>query len=215
MNSGGRKLILKYCSSQQDEITRHCAAIGPIQPETHDFPSKLIGGRLRRFNSSWFGKYKNWLGYSIKKDAIFCLCCYLFANMKDNQCGDFIITGFSTWNKAIDSFISHVGDFNSTHNNALKHTNVLRNRMKLLRLLLIDIQLELGRKKVSLDTSISCSRYLLCQGLPSHGHDEYESLENRGNFLKLVKFAASLNKLIADVVLDNAPKNNQLVAPSI
>jgi len=48
-----------------------------------------------------------------------------------------------------------------------------------------------------------------------HGYDESESSKSRENFLELVKFAANLNELIADVSLDNAPKNYIMVSPDI
>ena len=63
-----------------------------------------------------------------------------------------------------------------------------------------------------MNTLISCTRYLLRQGLPFHCHDEFEESENKGNFLELVKFAANLNELIASAVLDNAPKSEKLVS---
>jgi len=66
------------------------------------------------------------LGWNIAyKDAAFCLCCYLFANVRENQSGDFIGMGFSTWNK-LDSFDNHVGDFNSVHSKALRYYKNLR-----------------------------------------------------------------------------------------
>ena len=66
------------------------------------------------------------LGWNIAyKDAAFCLCCYLFANVRENQSGDFIGMGFSTWNK-LDSFDNHVGDFNSVHSKALRDYENLR-----------------------------------------------------------------------------------------
>jgi len=66
-----------------------------------------------------------------------------------------------------------------------------------------------------LDTSVSCSIYLLRQGLPFRGHYESESSKSRGNFLELVKVAANLKELIANVVSDNVPKNHTMVSPDI
>ena len=43
----------------------------------HDFSRKKIGTTMRRFNPTWFKKYK-WLEYIIEKDAAYCLYCYLF-----------------------------------------------------------------------------------------------------------------------------------------
>ena len=85
MDPGLRKMISEYPPNLQDEIRRYYIANGPIQPRSHKFPQKLIGGRLRRFNPSWFEKYGTWLEYSIHKDVAFYLYCYLFANVRENQ----------------------------------------------------------------------------------------------------------------------------------
>ncbi|EOA32334.1 hypothetical protein CARUB_v10015600mg, partial [Capsella rubella] len=58
-------------------------------------------------------------------------------------------------------------------------------------------------------------RYLLRQGLPFRGHDESVESANRGNFLELVKYTAGQSELVSKVVLENAPKNNQMVSPKI
>lgn len=60
MDLGLRKMISEYPPNLQDEIRRYYIANGSIQPRTHKFPQKLIGGRLRRFNPSWFEKYATW-----------------------------------------------------------------------------------------------------------------------------------------------------------
>ena len=96
MDPGLRKMISKYPLNLQDGIRRYYIADGPIQPRTHTLPQKLIGRRLRCFNPFWFEKYGTWLEYNIHKDAAFCLYCYLFANIRENQSGNFIRMGIST-----------------------------------------------------------------------------------------------------------------------
>lgn len=120
--------------------------------------------------------------------------------------------GFSTWNK-LDSFDNHVVNFNSVYSKALREYKNLRRPKQSIEVAL-DRHDEETRKKyrLHLNTSISCSRYVLCQALPFCGHDKSEESENRGNFLELVKFAANLNELIASVVLDNAPKSEKLAS---
>ena len=123
--------------------------------------------------------------------------------------------GFSTWNK-LDSFDSYVVDFNSIHSKALRDYENLRRPRQSIEVAL-DRHDEETRKKyqLRLNTSIRCSRYLLHQDLTFRGHDEPEESENRGNFLELLKFAANLNEVIANVILDNAPKTKKLVLPFI
>ncbi|XP_057250688.1 uncharacterized protein LOC130591398 [Beta vulgaris subsp. vulgaris] len=66
-----------------------------------------------------------------------------------------------------------------------------------------------------LQASIKCLKWLLLQGLPARGHKENETSSNRGNFVELLKFLASEKEDVAKVVLDNAPGNCQMTAPSI
>ena len=42
---------------------------------------------MRRFVRGWFDDYKNWLEYSIEKDAAYCLCCYLYRPDVGEQSG--------------------------------------------------------------------------------------------------------------------------------
>jgi len=74
IDPGLRKMISEYSPNLRDTVRRHYTANGPIQPRNHKLPQKLIGGRLRRFNPSWFANYGSWLEYSIHKDAALCLC---------------------------------------------------------------------------------------------------------------------------------------------
>ncbi|KAF8077249.1 hypothetical protein N665_1053s0005 [Sinapis alba] len=46
-------------------------------------------------------------------------------------------------------------------------------------------------------------------------HDESVESANRGKFIELVKYAADQNELVSKVVLENAPKNNQMVSHKI
>uniref|UniRef100_A0A0D3CGD6 TTF-type domain-containing protein n=1 Tax=Brassica oleracea var. oleracea TaxID=109376 RepID=A0A0D3CGD6_BRAOL len=88
----------------------------------------MISGAMRRFNHAWFDQYKNWLEYSIKKDAAYCLCCYLFrdSNGKGGKTDALSNEGFSSWNK-FSRLAEHVGQVNSFHNNAvMKCENLMR-----------------------------------------------------------------------------------------
>ncbi|XP_052307415.1 uncharacterized protein LOC18096865 [Populus trichocarpa] len=77
---GLRRPIYEYHINDRDAIRRAYLQKGPCQPSHCDFPQKQFGNisTLRRFNPAWFGAYPTWLEYSIAKDAVFCLYCYLF-----------------------------------------------------------------------------------------------------------------------------------------
>ena len=57
------------------------------------FHKKKIENIYRRFVSSWFKEYGNWLEYNVTKDAAFCLCCYLYRpDIGDQASGDTFVT---------------------------------------------------------------------------------------------------------------------------
>uniref|UniRef100_A0A0D3BKF9 DUF4371 domain-containing protein n=1 Tax=Brassica oleracea var. oleracea TaxID=109376 RepID=A0A0D3BKF9_BRAOL len=96
---------------------------------------------------------------------------------------EFVTKGFDTW-KNPKRLGDHVGQVNSFHNNAMKMADNLMNQ----------------------------DQYLLRQGLPFRGHDESMESANKGNFVELLKYTATQNELVSKVVLENAPKNNQMSA---
>ncbi|XP_021759167.1 zinc finger MYM-type protein 1-like [Chenopodium quinoa] len=73
----------------------------------------------------------------------------------------------------------------------------------------------MSKYRKRLQASIKCLRWLLLQGLPQRGHDESESSSNRGNFLELLKFLATENFDVRQVVLENASGNSQMTSPTI
>ncbi|XP_021769731.1 zinc finger MYM-type protein 1-like [Chenopodium quinoa] len=58
-------------------------------------------------------------------------------------------------------------------------------------------------------------RFLLGQGLAFRGHDESDESYNRGNFLELLKWLGEKVEEERQHTLENAPKNCQMIAPSI
>jgi len=60
------------------------------------FIKRMMYGNLRRFSESWFDMYGNWLEYSVKEDAAFCLCCYLFKNEHESSSPLDLISGFAS-----------------------------------------------------------------------------------------------------------------------
>jgi hypothetical protein len=90
---GKRLKMSSYHPNDQEIIRITCIQRGPCQPTQHHFPQRKIGNSLRRFCSSWFNEFGNWLEYGIDKDASFCLCCYLFRpNFMKQSGGDTFVT---------------------------------------------------------------------------------------------------------------------------
>lgn len=189
---------------------------GPYQPRNHNFPQKIEANRKRRFVPSWFDEYKTWLEYSIAKDAIFCLYCYLFSSRSREKGHDaFTIGGFSSWRKK-ERLRDHVGDHNSDHNRCRLACQDLLNQAQHIEVSLTKVS---KQSKVDyrcrLNASVVCLRYLIMQGLAFRGNDESEESLNQGNFIELLKVLASSNEEISKVVLKNAPDNLKLTSPDI
>ena len=127
---GQRSKISAYHPNVRDEIRRAYLLKGPCQPREHKFPQTQFGKNFYRFNPSWFNEFGNWLEYSISKDAVYCLCCYLMKpEFGEKGGGDsFITEGFSNWKKK-DRLQAHVGvSPNSIHNQSYMKCQALLNQ---------------------------------------------------------------------------------------
>ena len=125
-----RQPILNYNPNERDRIRRIYLTNGPCQPCNHEFPQTYVGGAMRRFNPAWFTQYSTWLEYSIDQDAAFCLCCYLFRpeNLGSGGNTNSVGEGFRNWKNAKTSFVDHVGDSKSWHNQSVRQCSNLMNQ---------------------------------------------------------------------------------------
>lgn len=73
-----RTQILKLSPNVCDRMRRYYIQKGPCQVVDFTFP--ILEKHSVIFNRKWFNKppYSQWLEYSIKNDAAYCLCCYMF-----------------------------------------------------------------------------------------------------------------------------------------
>ncbi|XP_070001927.1 uncharacterized protein [Nicotiana sylvestris] len=165
-----RILILQYAPNIRDEVRRHYIQKGVCQPSGHAFPKTKFGNKMRQFNPDWFkGPYSQWLEYSIKGDASFCLCCYLFKNELESRgnAGDaFTKDGFKGWNKGTEILRTHVGE---------------------------QSEKEKSDHRIRLNASVDVVRFLLRNGLSFRGHNESEDSEYKGLFLELLEFHGDKN----------------------
>ena len=72
-----RQSIWDYSVQQRDEIRRAYIKAEPYQPTPPNSPD-YIDKNGRRFLSSWYKLFPDWLEYSPTKNAIFCLPCFFF-----------------------------------------------------------------------------------------------------------------------------------------
>ncbi|XP_075095719.1 uncharacterized protein LOC107825225 [Nicotiana tabacum] len=216
---GERVPIDKYNPRIRDEVRRHYIQNGPCQPVDHKFPKILFGNKMRQFSPGWFkDSYSRWLEYSVKKDAAFCLCCYLFKNdYVHGSTGDsFTKTGFKAWNKASERLALHVGQVNSLHHKCFNKMLDLSHQSQSIQVA-FDKQSEKQRNehRIRLNASIDVARFLLYFGLSFRGHDESDSSKNKGLFLGLLEWLAKRLPQVDRVILKHAPKNDMMTSPKI
>ena len=75
--------------------------------------------------------------YNIVKEAIYCLCCYIFKWIEKKHGGSldvFVVKGFSNW-KRKEKLQEHVSGHNSTYNKVWNNCQVLMNRQQHIRTL--------------------------------------------------------------------------------
>ena len=117
---GLRTRIWDYHPNVREQVRREYALKGPCQPREHNFRFLPCGDMPRRFNRAWFDRYSTWLEYSIKKEAVYCLCCYLFKPDNGKQGGgdSFIGKGFTNWKNQTSLLQKH--DKSIAHQQALR-----------------------------------------------------------------------------------------------
>ncbi|XP_050119405.1 uncharacterized protein LOC126596788 [Malus sylvestris] len=124
--------------------------------------------------------------------------------------------GFKTWKKGRERFKMLVGPVGSVHNKAREAATNLMNQATHIEMV-VSKHSDQARKsyRTCLNASIKCTKFLLRQGFPFRGHDESATSSNRGNYLELLQFLADNNDKVREVVMENAPGNLKLLAPSI
>ena len=140
--------------------------------------------------------------YSINKDAVFCLYCYLFGQDVGKQGGGetFVTKGFKLWNQK-EKLLSHGGGVNGTHNQAIKKSEDLMNEKQHIQSVLVkQSNQDKIEYQVQLNGIVDCIRFLLCWGLAFRGHNESQDSSDKGNFLELLQFLANHNESINEVL---------------
>lgn len=213
---GLRKSIWRYSQSVRDEVRRYYWSKGPCQPSNITFPQTMVGDRNRRFNPQWFDTYTRWLEYSEDKDAVFCLCCYLFKSDSGVRSGRdaFVSKGFRDWKHYKKAFGEHVGNVDSTHNYCLQQCDMLFQERRHIDTALINRSREdRKRYQIRLHSSTRCVKFLLLNGLPFRGHMETDDSDNPGNFLELLKFLGDSDPIVKSNTFENAPGNLKCTSP--
>ncbi|XP_075663418.1 uncharacterized protein LOC142633011 [Castanea sativa] len=171
--------------------------------------------KARRFRVEWY-ENRNWLEYSIAKDAAFCFYCYLFGKDVGKQGGGdtFVTKGFRLWNQ-VGKLDSHVRGVNSAHNQAVKKGEDLQKEKQHIQSVLVkQSNQDKAKYRIQLNAIVDCVRFLLFRGLAFRGHDESQGSSDKGNFLELLQFLGDHNESINEV-MQNTWKNCKLTHPDI
>ncbi|KAK9714341.1 hypothetical protein RND81_06G087200 [Saponaria officinalis] len=214
-----RKPIWEYqTSKEQNEIRKNFLQKGPYTWHTAKYPSNQKG---RKFCSSWFKLFPDWLEYSPTTNVVYCLPCFLYAKPSGCQRENaFTIEGFRSWNKVNGkdcAFLKHIGrDHNSAHKDAVKKCNDLLRMEQHIDTLIDNITPEIiERNRLKLKVSIVAVRWLTFQHCAFRGHDESVGSLNRGNFLEFIQAIASFNKDVEKVILENASYTSHQIQQEI
>jgi len=218
---GLRRQKWEYNVNQRDEIRRAYIQVGPYQFILEEYPKSGNLNHLRGVQPSWFNLFLTWLEYSKKKDAAFCLPCFLFNKLSGHptQCV-FTIDGFKNWKKIRDekncAFLNHIGkDPNSFHRIARRSYEDLKNQTQHIQNVFENFTSEqIANNRLQLKASIEVVRMLTFQGVAFKGWDESVDSTNRGNFLEILNLIVSYNEQIAEVIA-KAPKNASYTSPMI
>ena len=154
---------------------------GPCQPVIHDFPVSYFSEKLCQFRSEWYVG-RQWLEYSIDKDAAFCFYCYLFGRQDVGKQGGgetFVTKGFKLWNQ-LAKLDSHVGGVNSAHSQAVKKGEDLQQEKQHIQSVLVkQSNKDKHDYRVQLNAIVDCIRFLLCRGLAFRGHNESQGSSDK------------------------------------
>ncbi|XP_042418961.1 zinc finger MYM-type protein 1-like [Zingiber officinale] len=218
---GKRKPICEYHVNIRDEIRRSYLKMGPYQPDMLEYPATKFGNQNRRFQKKWFQKF-HWLEYSPSTNKAYCFYCFLFLNdINSSNISALVSEGFDNWKRVNQgktcAFLAHIGSAaSSPHTMSERRAeNLMRPSQHIDNVMYVQAKEEKEKNRLRLKTSIVTVRWLALQGCAFRGNDESLSSSNRGNFLELVKAFAKMSTEINEVVLENAPKNAQYIAPEI
>lgn len=211
-----------------DENRSYLAKSPPFQPTADDLTSRTFpsGAGGRKFNPSWYkdqnGNKRSWLTYSIKKNAMLCLPCFLFVSEHSASAGryhasqEWSAKGVSDWRKATgkDGKIKK-HEQSEAHKTACHQMAMLvQSSHRTIKEILSaehSIAEERRRKKVAANRVVlkrltEIIVLLAKQNISFRGHREGDGSGNRGNFLEIVNHQAKYDEILRKH-LETAPKN--------
>ena len=196
---------------------------GPCQPKDIEFPKGSSG---RCCIPSWYTKNKeprDWLVYSVKENAMFCFCCWLFTAKSDNAYeGNWCDEGITNFKKGTEKIKKH--ECTKLHCISLARWKSFERRLLRGKTIDAHLQEQLAQEKEEqlrvLDRVFSASLFLALQGLPFRSHrlesqeELSESCGNSGNYLELLKLLSKFDPIMAHS-LGNKQSSIKYTSPKI
>jgi hypothetical protein len=105
---------------------------------------------------------------------------------------------------------------NSPHKIVMRCCDDLKNNLHHIGKLIEKQSLQkMENNRLRLKTIIDSVRWLAFQACAFRGHDERSNSKNQGNCIELIKFLASYNDNVDEVILENALQNTKYTSPKI
>ncbi|XP_020242699.1 zinc finger MYM-type protein 1-like [Asparagus officinalis] len=207
-----RDQILDYHPNDQEEVRRAYLVKGPCRPNLKEYPTTNLGGRDRSFHNSWYEEY-DWLEYSIERDAVFCLPCYVCYKGSSNPA--FVKEGFKGWNLK-HKLNKHVGDKpNSHHKKCVKACEDLMKKNQCIEYSYAKYSTkEEADYLVRLKASLEAVKFLVRGGLAFRGHNEGEGSFYKGHFLEFIEALGRNSEKIAGAITSGGG-NSKMTSPQI
>ena len=192
------RLIETPFSQLTTERKMEIKRLGPYQPKS--CPLVQVCGKTRRtLRSSWYEKAE-WLCYGETLDALFCFYCLLFST-EDS----------SPWTKAGVRDLKHLSQKIKTHSicdmhlhSAVKYkmfgstTNIMSQLDDGYNRSVVRRNEKIAKNRHVLNRVIDALKFLGIHELPLRGNDESEMSSNRGAFLDLLEYTASMDEKLRD-----------------
>ncbi|CAN6724901.1 unnamed protein product [Malus baccata var. baccata] len=128
--------------------------------------------------------------------------------MSNTEIDVFTEKGFTNWKKGPQNLRVYERGVGILHNKTVQQArDLMAQKQHIETFVSKQIDKACINYRTLLNASLECTRWLLGQGLPFHGHDESFKSSNRGNYLELMQFLSKHNEQVRKVVFENAPKN--------
>ena len=113
-------------------------------------------------------------------------------------------------------FLLHMGGPVSTHNNAVRNVEALKNiSVHIDKDMNVQSSEEIKKNRLRLKATIDSVQWLTLQGCALRGRDESVMSKNCGNLIEMISLMVKLNVEINDIVLEKAPGNAKYTSPMI